>query len=285
MFYLDKQDFNLAFISIPIDYFQVLALFSRADIRWPPELLEILYALRFFNFNIDVATPECLLVGLFTYEHKFFGTLLLLPIAVIGLLFCWALHCCWNKIVLHGKPIDKLYHSKLIGTFLLSVYFLFLSCTTRALEVFNCSPTDPDDGWTYTDFTDRKCDGGGLCRCGDPEHLPAQLAPYAVLGLLVYTLGFPLLLFWILRCGGRKNLIKEDQILRAAGVGDSLNTNTRAYYVRVKYHKMYCKYMPFDFVFLLVVFARRVCSSCLLVVFARNSLTLFFFFFSLFMFC
>jgi hypothetical protein len=241
MYFLDKQDFNLAFISIPIDYFQVLALFSRADIRWPPALLEILYALRFFNFNIDVATPECLLVGIFTYEHKFFGTLLLLPIAVIGLLIIWGFHCCWSKGIMN-KSIDKLYSSKLVGTFLLSVYFLFLSCTTRALEIFNCSPTDPDDGWTYTDFTDRKCDGGGLCRCNDPEHLPFQLIPYAVIALLVYTIGFPAVLVWILRFGGRKNLIKEDQILRAAGVGDSLSTNSRAYYIRVKYHKMYCKF-------------------------------------------
>ena len=241
MYYLDQQDFNLAFVSIPVDYFQVLALFSRADIRWPPALLEILYALRFFNFNIDVATPECLLVGLFTYEHKFYATLLLLPCAGVGLLLIWGWHCIFNKYVLH-RSIDKLYSSKLVGTFLLSVYFMFLSVTTRALEVFNCSPTDPDDGWTYTDFTDRACDGGGLCRCGDPEHLPWKLAPFAITSLLLYTLGFPVLLFWILRCGGRKNLIKEDQILRAAGVGDTLSTNNRAFFIRVKYHKMYCTF-------------------------------------------
>ena len=240
MYYLDKQDFNLAFVSIPVDYFQVLALFSRADIRWPPELLEILYALRFFNFNIDVATPECLLPDTFTYEHKFFGTLLLLPVAIVFLFISWGGHCCYQRFVLNGASIDKMYSSKLVGTFLLCVYFMFLSCTTRALEVMNCSPTDPDDGWTYTDFTDIKCDGGGLCRCNDPEHLPLQLLPYAIVGIAVYTLGFPLMLFWILRFGGRKNLIKEDQILRASGVGDTLNTNGRAYYIRVKYHKMYC---------------------------------------------
>ena len=269
MYYLDRQDFNLAFVSIPVDYFQVLALFSRSDIRWPPALLEILYALRFFNFNIDVATPECLLPGVFTYEHKFFGTLLLLPISIVFLLVSWAGHCCYRKIILH-RSIDKLYSSKLVGTFLLCVYFMFLSCTTRALEIMNCSPTDPDDGWTYTTFTDTKCDGGGLCRCGDPEHLPLQLLPYAVAAILIYTIGFPVLLFWILRCGGRKNLIKEDQILRAAGVGDSLNTNGRAFYIRVKFHKMYYYFKPGKTYWLLYILTRKAGIATCGLIFQTN---------------
>jgi hypothetical protein len=269
MYWLDRKDFNLAFISIPIDYFQVLALFSRADIRWPPELLEILYALRFFNFNIDVATPECLLVGIFTYEMKFFATLLILPAIIVLLLLTWGFHCCWQTVCMKRK-IDKLYSSKLVGTFLLSVYFLFLSCTTRALEIFNCSPTDPDDGWTYTDFTDRKCDGGGLCRCGDPEHLPLQLAPYATIALIVYTLGFPLFLLWILRFGDRRNLIKEDQLLRAAGVGDTYESNNRAFYIRVMFHKMYYYYKPGKTYWLLYILIRKAGIATCGLIFRTN---------------
>jgi hypothetical protein len=33
MYVLDMQDFNLAFVSIGVDYFQVLAMFRNADIR------------------------------------------------------------------------------------------------------------------------------------------------------------------------------------------------------------------------------------------------------------
>ena len=36
-------------------------------------------ALQFFNFTADIATPECLLAGVFTYEMKFYGTLLAAP--------------------------------------------------------------------------------------------------------------------------------------------------------------------------------------------------------------
>ena len=125
---------------------------------------------------------------------------------------------------------------------MLLIYCVYLSCTTRALEVFNCSPTDPDDGWEYVSFTDMSCDGGGLCRCWDPEHLPSKLLFPSILALGVYTFGFPVFLFWLLRCGGRKDLLKEDQILRANGLGDRLSTNPRAYHTRVRYHKMYYYY-------------------------------------------
>jgi len=266
---LDQKDFNLAFISIPVDYFQVLALFSRADIRWPPILLEILYALRFFNVNIDVATPECLLAGFFTYSMKFYATLLLPPVAVVFLILAYFGHICFRKCVLNRK-IDKFYKSKLIGTFMLIIYFSFLSCTTRALEIFNCSPTDPDDGWTYVDFTDESCDGGGLCRCGDPEHLPAKLALPALLALCVYTLGFPLFLVWLLRCGNRKNAIKEDQVLRAAGCGDDLNSNPNAFFLRIKYHKMYYYFKPGKTYWLLYILERKASIALAGLIFRTN---------------
>ena len=253
---LDQKDFNLAFISIPIDYFQVLALFSRADIRWPPVLLDILYALRFFNVNIDVATPECLLAGVFTYEMKFAATLLLPPLIIVCLCFAWIWHIIWRKCCLSQKT-DKYYSAKLIGTFMLIMYFSFLSCTTRALEVVNCSPTIPDDGWTYVDFTDESCDGGGLCRCDDAEHLPAKLLPMSLLALSVYTLGFPMFLVWVLRFGGRKRAIKEDQILRAAGCGDTPDTNPNAFFLRIKYHKMYYYFKPGKTYWILYILSRK----------------------------
>jgi hypothetical protein len=49
---LDKRDFNLAFISIGVDYFQVLALFASADVRWPSALKTLFRMLSFFNLNL-----------------------------------------------------------------------------------------------------------------------------------------------------------------------------------------------------------------------------------------
>ena len=266
---LDQKDFNLAFLIIPVDYFQVLALLSRADIRWPSLLLDVLRALQFFNFNLDIATPECLLAGVFTYEMKFYFTLCFAPAVVVILFLAFLWHQFFRRCCLCRKP-DKLYASKLVGTFMLLIYCVYLSCTTRALEVFNCSPTDPDDGWEYVDFTDPTCDGGGLCRCWDPEHLPYKLLLPALLSVGVYTLGFPLFLFWLFRCGNRKAMLKEDQILRAMGLGDSLATNPRAYHVRVRYHKMYYYYRPSKSYWMLVILARKVGIAFCALIFRTN---------------
>ena len=50
---LDKRNFNMAFISIGVDYFQVLALFSSVDVAWPPLILYLYRVMGIFNFNID----------------------------------------------------------------------------------------------------------------------------------------------------------------------------------------------------------------------------------------
>jgi hypothetical protein len=266
---LDQKEFNLAFLVIPMDYFQVLALLSRADIRWPKLLLAVLKALQFFNFNLDLATPECLLAGVFTYEMKYYATLLVAPTIVVFLVLAFIIHQVWRRCCL-GRSPDKLYASKLVGTFMLLIYCVYLSCTTRALEVFNCSPTDPDDGWEYVSFTDASCDGGGLCRCWDPEHLPYKLMFPSLVSIVVYTLGFPLFLFWLLRFGDRKDLLKEDQLLRAMELGDSLGGNPRAYHIRVRYHKMYYYYKPGKTYWMLVILARKVGIAFCALIFRTN---------------
>ena len=120
----------MAFLTIPVDYFQVLALLSRADVRWPELLLRILRALQFFNVNIDLATPECLFAGVFTYETKFYMTLLAAPMVVVILIIAFLVHQCHYRCFLRRRP-DKLYVSKLIGTFMLSIYFLLAKAAAR----------------------------------------------------------------------------------------------------------------------------------------------------------
>ena len=70
--WLDKKNFNLAFINIGWDYFQVVAMFTDADVNWPPILYEFYIFLSFFSFDVDIVTPECLLPEL-GYEVKFYG--------------------------------------------------------------------------------------------------------------------------------------------------------------------------------------------------------------------
>ena len=75
MRWLDKRRFNLAFINIGWDYFQVLAMFTDCDVDWPPALKHLYRALSFFSFDIDIVAPECLVPD-FPYETKFWMVIL-----------------------------------------------------------------------------------------------------------------------------------------------------------------------------------------------------------------
>jgi hypothetical protein len=92
----------------------------------------------------------------------------------------------------------------------------------------------------------------------------------SLLALGIYTFGFPLFLFWLLRCGGRKELLKEDQILRAGGWGNELSTNPRAYHIRVRYHKMYYYYKPGKTYWMLIILGRKVGIAFCALIFRTN---------------
>ena len=59
-------EFNLAFVSIGVDYFQVLAMFRNADIRWPVYLIQLFNFLDFSILNIDIAAPSVYCLNLTT---------------------------------------------------------------------------------------------------------------------------------------------------------------------------------------------------------------------------
>ena len=250
---LDKRDFNLAFISIGVDYFQVLALFASADVRWPAALKYLFRLLSFFNFNLDIAAPECLLPE-FKYEWKFYGTLLL-PLAC-GILFLGSTICkhVSDRYIMQRTKRDKYYLSKMIGTFMLLMYYLYLMTARKALEVFNCNPSEPDDGFLYTQFADEECDGG-MCRCNDPNHIQVRLIFPATVALFVYTLGYPVLVYVILR--QNKHLVKEDQLLRTLNTGDTPSTNKNAYHMRRRYHKLYYHFKPGKWYWIVLIVARK----------------------------
>ena len=185
---MHRYKFNLAFISIGVDYFQVLAIFSATDIRWPTELYEFFKFMMIFNINVDIAAPECLVPN-FEYEFKWWGTMML-PVAT-GVLFLLGYTFSVCNEVLSGRGSRKNPHiDSIIGNFLTLFYYMYLSLTRRALDIFNCNPTIPSDGYLYTEFTSVECSGsGGLCKCGEGIQLRLQ-AP-AIVMFLVFSIGFP----------------------------------------------------------------------------------------------
>jgi len=149
----------------------------------------------------------------------------------------------------------------------MSIYFLYITVTRKALEIFNCNPTTPYDGYLYTEFVDYQCDSG-LCRCGDPDHLQYRLVLPAVLALLIITLGFPLYVIYVVK--KHHTLVKEDQILRAYEIGDTPNENPDAFHIRIQYHKMYYHFKPGKVYWIVIIIFRKTLIAFAALVFRSN---------------
>ena len=145
------------------------------------------------------------------------GFLILIFLVVLG----WK---CTKKYVFGKGQIKFFSHAdKLVAVYMIVFYFIYLSITRRALDIFNCNPVDPPDGYMYTEFTSTDCEGG-ICRCDDPEELQYKLKPWAALGIVVYSIGFPVMVIGLTFF--YRVQMKLDQLLRAHDLGETRGKDT-----------------------------------------------------------
>ena len=60
---------HFAFVSIGVDYFQILAMFGNSKVTWPPAIVSLFRLMSSLSFNLDITAPECSLPNL-TYSTK-----------------------------------------------------------------------------------------------------------------------------------------------------------------------------------------------------------------------
>jgi len=268
--YLQREQVNLAFITIGIDYFQVLAIFSSTKVPWPAALQSLFNIMSVFNFNIDIAAPECISPNL-DYEVKWWLQMAL-PLALLGILATVYFGYAGVKMArwgIHQPHVYQSHLSALIAIFMVAMYYLYLVLTKKALEVFNCNPVDPDDGFLYTAFTSLSCDGGGLCRCGAPGGPQVRLVPFAITFLVLYTFGYPAYIAITLRRNAL--LVREDQYLRAYEVGYVRKTNPDCYDMRKRYSKLYYQFKPrYSTFWILVLLMRKFWIAFAFILFRGN---------------
>jgi hypothetical protein len=267
-YYLNKKKFNLAFMSIGFDYFQVLAIFANTKIAWPNIVVNFLKISMFFSFDINITAPECVMPDI-TYEMKWFATMLLPVVAGGALVVAFWYKVVYKRWVQRKKGWKKLssHGNALVGLYVLMLYYLYLPLIVKALDVMNCNPAIPDDGKQYTDWTSASCDGG-MCVCWEPGKTQMKLVPYAVLALLLYGVGFPLIVTLVVI--RHRIVIKEDQLLRAMGTGDTRATNPEGYDVRKRYHKLYYHFKPGKIYWLLLVLGRKFWVALAALMFKDN---------------
>ena len=270
---LNSYNFNMAFISIGVDYFQVLALFSNAKIKWPKMLKDLLKVFSIFNFNIDVTAPECI-VPEFEYDMKWYA-IMLLPLACMGfVIIVWFIIGLRNIVFFWRQGLKAMckHSSMLIATMITLMYYMYLMLVRRIFDVYNCKENDvAPDGRLYAPFTSVRCDGG-VCACwewDDPNSMQIQLWYWTIPAIIFYMIGFPLFLLIVLRCN--KKAIKEDQILRAYDLGSVESENMFAFNTRQKYHRIYYHFKPGKTYWMVVIVLRKFFIALIGVVFAGNA--------------
>ena len=245
---------NLAMAAIGIDYAQVMSMFLKSDIRWPAQIRTLFRILSSFNFDLDVASPECLIQEYYRYDLKWYS-IMGMPIGMAFIFLC--VHCAlwFKKRYLDGRKTNLNKHAHvMVSMNLVMMYFLYLYLTRSALDVFNCVALDPPDA-VHPEYTYMTAVGG--VRCYEAGSLQMQLLPLALLGIFVYTIGYPvvlMLLFWRNRVR-----IQRDQYLRACGEGDKREKTDlfNVYNIRKRYSSLYYQFKPRCYYWTVVIIARK----------------------------
>ena len=265
-FFLNKYNVNMAFLSIAIDYFQVVSIFLQTKIAWPPVIKNLMYVLSAFNLNLDIVAPECLVPDV-SYEQKFYF-IQGLPLALFSLLLLAnVVYILYKAIVLQRTKKDLMKHTSAIkGAGIIIMYFLYLYLSRTVLDIFNCSPTTPpsyDSAGKIITYLSVAFEV-----CGKAGGLQARLTPAAVIGLIIYTLGFPVAIGLILW----KNRIEimYDQMLRAQSSGTTRFSNPVAYDIRKAYSRLYYQYKPDFYWWSLMILGRKFFIAITAVLFATN---------------
>jgi len=224
---------------------------------------DLLHILSAFNLNIEIVAPECIVPDV-SYQQKF-AAIMVLPVGVISLFALVSMGYSVYKIAALGrrdKTVCTSHINPMIAACLVLCYFLYLYLTRTLLDVFNCAPTTPPDGKLYLQAVFEEC--------GVPGGTQMTLMPVAVLGFVFYTAGYPVgLLAWLVRS---RELVMEDQLLRAKGVGNDRLTNPRAYDFRRRYQRSYYQFKPdFAYYWIFAIIVRKFLIAVTSIVFNRNA--------------
>jgi hypothetical protein len=245
--------------AIGLDYVQVIAVLAQTNVLWPPAVDSLLRGLSAFNLNIEIVAPECTVPGI-TFVQKF-SAVMLLPLVVAALF--GSLHVgtlAYKKLVLRRKGQLNRNLPSLLSILGVTAYVLYLDETRTALEVFNCTPPSPPDGFTYLRSAGEPCGVAGGSQ--------VTLVPWAAIALIVYSVGYPAALagmWW-----RHRELIMEDQLLRAKGTGGDRLSNPHAYSFRKSWGRSYFQFRPDTSFWVVMIVLRKLAVAAAAVIFNRD---------------
>ena len=247
-YWLNKRRISIALLSIGVDYAQVLSMFAKTRIQWPPAIKQVFQILSAFNLNLDLTAPECLMPTMRFYMK--FALVEALPLVFITLFILVHIAKMAYKSCIMGRNRreSNSHTATLIATCIVIFRLLYLYLTRTSMDVMNCAPTDPPDGHQYM--------SGHLdIPCWESDSVQVKMFPFALLALGIYTVGIPAYMFLYLR--RNRYAVKTDQLLRAKDMGDDRLTNPKYYEFRKSLSKLYYHFTPGHWYWEFIIFGRK----------------------------
>ena len=161
-----------------------------------------------------------------------------------------------------AKPGSRSFAASLISMFITTVYFMYLSISRATMDVINCQDTDPPSGKLYMASQP-------LEECGVAGGLQVRVLPAALIFLVAYCIGFPLIIIIVFYI--EKHQILADQLLRAHGRGMHPLSNPN-YEFRQRYSRLYYQYKPTCYWWIVIIVLRKF-AICFAGVALRSSAT------------
>ncbi len=208
---------------------------------------------------MELLAPECIVTSV-TFQQKYIATVLL-PLVLTGLILLGHFIVVCAKRIFGSRAAFNSDLPVLASFLLVLLTFLYMNVTQMLLQSFNCIPASPPDGQTYLVVNGEPCGTSGGTQM--------TLMPWSILGLVAYTLGYPIILavHW---CWNRE-LIMEDQLLRAKGVGDDKLSNPNAYSLRRSWARIYYHLKPGYSWFAPMLLLRKAAVAGAIVAFSQNA--------------
>jgi len=265
--FLNRKQVNIAFLTIGLDYIQVISIFASTRVAWPQQIKDLFRILSAFNLNIEIIAPECAFKGI-TYKQKW-GMIMALPIAVFALLLVIHFSTIVYAVLIKGQSSRNLVRttaSPLIAMGQVLMYFLYLYITRSVFDVMTCRSPDPAE---YDSKGNAILYMAGVYeRCGVSGGTQLTLLGPAIAALVIYVLGYPIAIGYNLY--KHQDLVMEDQLLRAKRVGDDRLTNPNALEFRRRFSRAYYQFKPECFLWVLVILLRKFLIAISSLIFNTN---------------
>ncbi|KAI9138129.1 hypothetical protein BKA69DRAFT_819235 [Paraphysoderma sedebokerense] len=183
-----KRGATFGLVSILVNYIQTILLLRQMRLNWPEPLLHMFSWLSFINFNVELASPECLVTEQafdFSFKMKLSLSIPLVALVIASLIpigtHVMNLVKPQRKKIIEQDPEDRAL-LRIFKAYMSFLNLLFVHVATSSLSLFDC--TKEADNISYLD-------SDSSLRCYEPWYY--QDLPYGIAGLCCYVLGIPLM--------------------------------------------------------------------------------------------